>query len=843
VAEKKRSAVPATTSETRVSKPGAREVPTTGTLPLGSSPKAPSPHASPEAPKAKVSATAGTMQDPFEAQTLAPIAEGLRQYLAIRLASAEAGSAAFARLRDRLASHGSAALAEPPGTKARAYRLARELSTPESSASKHTLPWHRQSTPPDPIAVLRARGDADRELLELRHARGLTPSEIAFVVELPEADVASRLAAAEEELRVALKRSASSGVPATSDAGSAAANDAPSTKLTRDAELPELVFEAFSLAPTADPSDPSVEPRVPTGIVLDGRYELEKHVGSGGFADVYRARDVAVPGHVVALKLLKRKAANAEARDHALRELRLIAAVFHPSIVQFKDHGWYEDRFWFVMPWYEGESLETRIEREPLTRAQARKIFEPLARALATMHASGIRHQDVKPDNIFLAKIQGFGVQLEDRVLPVLLDLGVAATDAELVLAGTPTYFAPEVAAQFAYREGDAFPEYPIGPGADVFALALALRNALEPSTQPMVREDDVESFIRTRAKEVPSPPSDPSLRYLKSHFARWLALDPSKRPTADELADELAVLTLPEERRERRLRVLRVFGPIVLSLIVVFGVIAYQLAQRAAVQAEKAERLEEQRAAEQAGRLEAEQTAEALSDAVEAARADIQNAQLSREELERRLVDAQARLQVLQNTVARTRRQLQEAEKARDALQTSLTSTENARRRLATQVDELTATLATRERELDEARRARTAAETRANAAEARANENEARASAAETRASSAEARATTAERERDAARVRVDQATAAERAAQTARDEAQAAARTATQELARVERELATARRRIEELERQLASRPTEPTTPPRIVVPGAETPTTPTPIPGPSVMTRVR
>jgi hypothetical protein len=774
------------------------------------------------------------MQDPFEAQTLAPIAEGLRQYLAIRLASADAGSAAFARLRDRLAALGSAALAEPPGTKARAYRLARELATPESSASKHTLPWHRQSTPPDPIAALRARGDADRELLELRHARGLTPSEIAFVVELPEAEVASRLAAAEEELRVALKR-----MPADLPAS----DDVPSTKLTRDAELPELVFEAFSLAPTADPSDPTVEPRVPTGIVLDGRYELEKHVGSGGFADVYRARDVAVPGHVVALKLLKRKAANAEARDHALRELRLIAAVFHPSIVQFKDHGWYEDRFWFVMPWYEGESLETRIEREPLTRPQARKIFEPLARALATMHASGIRHQDVKPDNIFLAKIQGFGVELEDRVLPVLLDLGVAATDAELVLAGTPTYFAPEVAAQFAYREGDAFPEYPIGPAADVFALALALRNALEPSSQPIVREDDVEGFIRARAKEAPSPPSDPSLRYLKSHFARWLALDPSKRPTADELADELAVLTLPEERRERRLRVLRVFGPIVLSLLVVFGVIAYQLAERAAVQAEKAERLEEQRAAEQAGRLEAEQTAEALGDAVEAARADIQNAQLSREELERRLVDAQARLQVLQSTVARTRRQLQEAEKAREALQTSLTSTENARRRLATQVDELTATLATRERELDEARRTRTAAETRANAAEARASENEARASAAETRASSAEARATTAERERDAARARVDQATAAERAAQTARDEAQAAARTATQELARVERELSTARRRIEELERQLASRPTETTTPPRIVVPGTETTSPTPPIPGPSVMTRVR
>ena len=56
------------------------------------------------------------------------------------------------------------------------------------------------------------------------------------------------------------------------------------------------------------------------------------------------------------------------------------------------------------MPWYEGETLERGMTRAPLTRREARRIFEPLARALATMHASDLRHQDIKPDNIFLAK-------------------------------------------------------------------------------------------------------------------------------------------------------------------------------------------------------------------------------------------------------------------------------------------------------------------------------------------------------------------------------------------------------------------------------------------------------
>jgi len=215
---------------------------------------------------------------------------------------------------------------------------------------------------------------------------------------------------------------------------------------------------------------------------------------------VYRAKDTEVPGHVVALKLLHQAAHSKTAKQSALRELRLIASVFHPSIVQFKDHGWFEERLWFVMPWYDGETLESRLQREPLSRAEALKIFQPLARALAAMHVAGVRHQDVKPENIFLARIPGFS---EDEVTPVLLDLGVAATEAEMVVAGTPTYFAPEVAAQFASVECKP----PVTPKADVFALALALRNALEPETQEDVAAGAVDTFIEHRAQETPRAP------------------------------------------------------------------------------------------------------------------------------------------------------------------------------------------------------------------------------------------------------------------------------------------------------------------------------------------------
>src|SRR5690606_1319233 len=124
------------------------------------------------------------------------------------------------------------------------------------------------------------------------------------------------------------------------------------------AHLPAVLKEAFAVAPPTPEdlaaSKPAVVP-LPPGTIIGERYELESRIGGGEFAYVYRARDVRVPGHVVGLKLLHRVARTPAAREGAIRELSLIASAFHPSLVHFKEHGWFEDRLWFVMPFYQGE--------------------------------------------------------------------------------------------------------------------------------------------------------------------------------------------------------------------------------------------------------------------------------------------------------------------------------------------------------------------------------------------------------------------------------------------------------------------------------------------------------
>ena len=634
-----------------------------------------------------------------------------------------------------------------------------------------------------------------QELLELRYARELAPHEVAHVVGRSIEDVERELSAALLKARGLLSQGDS----------------------TRSGRIEQTLLEAFSLdlpirSVRIDPNDERKP--LEEGTIIGGRYAIESCVGSGSFADVYRAADKDVPGHVVALKLLHQASLSDGAKQAALRELHIIASVFHPSVVQFKDHGWHESRLWFVMPWYKGETLEARIERGPLTRREARDIFEPLARALATMHEAGIRHQDVKPDNIFLADLPGFA--FAGGVLPVLLDLGVAAKEAEMVVAGTPTYFAPEVAAQFA----NVPRPHKIGSKTDVFSLALSLRNALEPDSKDEVAAGAIETFIDHRAQEQPDPPFDADLRFLRPHFEKWLAKNPDERPTAEELADQLAILTAPEDRRERLFKLARWLGPLLLTLAVTFGFVVYVMDQQARVQELEAIQARIEAAETRDSLIEEEGRRRALETDVQNAREEYQQSELTRGELADRLAETEGDLTAtregLRGERARTRG-------LRDRLGTAQGENERLTGELGTTQDTLARTertLATSERRVLDLNA--TLATLRSDLVTSRADADRERRRVADLtteantlRGQLAGARAQTAELDRRLA--------AAEQAKTTA------------------ETRLGAAQRRIADLERELAaarSRPVRPVNPevtPMVRTggtPGTPMVTTPTP-----------
>jgi eukaryotic-like serine/threonine-protein kinase len=618
-----------------------------------------------------------TSADVVRGRALRHYAESLRQYFLIRVGELQAANSAMHELREIVLSWPALKMLEPPSPRAHMFRAAREivrqhLGTRLGSAIKRRsrLPWRPvgPDAPKEYVAALEALRltlhEDTAEVLELRYARELSPPELAYVLDLDIEDLERMIDAAEEEAREILGPSPASRVPGLAGA----------------------LLEAFALqtdrSHVAAVEVADERPPLPEGLFLGGRFQIERRVGMGAFSDVYRAFDSEVPGHVVALKLLHQPSLSESSRQNALRELHLIASVFHPSVVNFKDYGWHENRLWFVMPWYEGETLETRINQHPLTRAEARRIFEPLARALATLHATGIRHQDIKPDNIFLARIQGFSVGDEaGDVWPVLLDLGVAAREAEVLVAGTPMYFAPEVAARFA----SIAVAHPITHKADVFALALSLRNALEPESQEDVPAGAVEAFIEHRATNLPSPPRDKELQYLHPYFERWMSLNPAERPTAEAFADELAVLTRPEEHRQRLVGIVKWLGPLVAALAVVFVAVVYVLWKQS-----KFQQLEAIRA-----RLEAQEAREGLN--MEHARAtslektksellhQYERSRLNRHQLAVQLASSEGRARLLDRELGNTDRKRRKLEK----------ELEVANKRTADLEDELTKTRA----------------------------------------------------------------------------------------------------------------------------------------------------
>lgn len=547
--------------------------------------------------------------------------EGLRQYLTVRLNETRAAET-LAGLAEAIEARQT--LLATAGPRASLYAVARQAFVdPAPRLRPDDELWWAPSGGPawygKKLIDLRARlGLEAFEIAELAFARRLRTEEIALVVGRPVAELEKTL----QDVQILGKKLFGESPP--SIAGT----------------LDGALLEAFALRGAVQGPRPRQALRA-TGDVVAGRYRIDDHLGTGAFADVYRATDLEVPDHVVALKLFRRLALDDAARQSALREVRLIASVSHPSVVQFKDYGWDAGRLYFVMPFYGGETLRARLARGALSRLEAKAIFVPLARALATMHATGVRHQDIKPENIFLAR-----PHVDEDVLPVLIDLGVAVKDAENVLAGTPNYFAPEVAARFA-REPDP---PPVTGKADVFSLALVLRNALDPERDEGIVAGAVDAFVRTRSRKAPPPPRRRDLAYLASTFNRWLALAPDDRPTAEEMARQLSVLSRPEERRARTTATLRWAVPIVVTFAGLFGAAAFALTREAELQRSEATR------ALQIAKDESNRAKEASE------RADHVGADLAKAEAKGRSLEADvARLEEEYRTSTMTRRDLAE--------------------------------------------------------------------------------------------------------------------------------------------------------------------------------------
>lgn len=159
-------------------------------------------------------------------------------------------------------------------------------------------------------------------------------------------------------------------------------------------------------------------------------------------ATVYRAFDPNF-GREVALKVLPREMLHdPHFRARFEREIKLVAALEHPSIVPVYDVGEEDSQPYFVMRYMNGGSLSDVIAQGKLSLQETARIVDRIARGLAYAHKKGVIHRDLKPDNILF----------DDNGEPFISDFGIAKlseTSGSLTgsgVIGTPAYMSPEQA-------------------------------------------------------------------------------------------------------------------------------------------------------------------------------------------------------------------------------------------------------------------------------------------------------------------------------------------------------------------------------------------------------------
>jgi serine/threonine-protein kinase len=169
------------------------------------------------------------------------------------------------------------------------------------------------------------------------------------------------------------------------------------------------------------------------------QYKIVEHIGRGGMADVWSARDTKL-NRMVAIKTIAHGLAS-DSNPVAMfkQEAQTIAQMEHPHILPIYDFGDYEGQLYIVMRYVAGGSLEDLLRRGPLPINEALRMGQAIAQALDYAHKQKVVHLDLKPPNVLLDSSQS--PYLADFGLATVLDREGKATNPG---SGTLLYMAPE---------------------------------------------------------------------------------------------------------------------------------------------------------------------------------------------------------------------------------------------------------------------------------------------------------------------------------------------------------------------------------------------------------------
>jgi serine/threonine protein kinase len=286
-----------------------------------------------------------------------------------------------------------------------------------------------------------------------------------------------------------------------------------------------VVTQGVAAAATmqAGPQDDSAVVRE----ALKDEYELEKELGRGGMAIVYKARDKSLEREVAIKVLPFSLSFDAEFVERFQREARTAAKLEHPNIIPIYRVGKSGRVIYFVMKFLRGKPLSSVIEaRGALPVPEIKRVLIEAARALGYAHKHGIVHRDIKPDNIMF----------DELGQAIVTDFGIAKAQSGARLTGTgmsigtPHYMSPEQARA-----------QTLDGRSDVYSLGVVGYQCLTGHV-PFDGEDSFSIGYKHIMEELPTPPLEtPEQRELFGVVQRMMAKKAEERfQTAEEVAAAL---------------------------------------------------------------------------------------------------------------------------------------------------------------------------------------------------------------------------------------------------------------------------------------------------------------
>lgn len=262
------------------------------------------------------------------------------------------------------------------------------------------------------------------------------------------------------------------------------------------------------------------------GSIIDNRYELISHIGSGGFGVVYKAKQLTT-GQLVAVKIARvldeKQSSGVAARFK--REMAVVADLSHPNIVRLIDAGQLPDkRLFAVLELIRGTTLSELLGSEgPMSPTEAKHLMTQVLDALCSAHDLGVIHRDLKPANIMVTNVGA-------RRNALVLDFGIATFTKGVraesyqsltpvgAVGGTPAYMAPE-------QLHGKMPN----PQTDIYSWGLVFLECL--TGQRVVRGSTIAETMFTHLRPDPHPlPPSVAMHHLGRVIRSSLSKDSASR-------------------------------------------------------------------------------------------------------------------------------------------------------------------------------------------------------------------------------------------------------------------------------------------------------------------------